>query len=122
MGYTYKSLITDGEIIQGDSSDITLFETDMDTDLSGGVWQARYTIRTDNQTPPIVERSLPLNSEIIDGVPIDGCFVHQILPSESALLTPGTKYLVAIQIVNADLNYSGEVAQFKLKVKEQGVS
>lgn len=122
MGYTYKSLITDGELIQGDSSEINLFQTDMATDLSGGIWQASYTIRETYDTPPVIERSLPLNDSEIEGIPVNGCFVHQILASESALLDPSKKWLVSIQIVNGDLGYSGEVAQFKLKIKPQGVA
>lgn len=118
MGYTYKSLISDGELVQGSSSDITLFNTDMASDLSQG-WSASYTIRPNFGEPAIVERDLPLNDEL-PGVPANSSFVHQILPSESQLLSPG-KYIVSIEIRNDSMNYSEEVAQFKLKILPQGV-
>jgi len=63
-----------------------------------------------------------LNSETIDGIQPNGCFVHQILSSESALLDPSIKYRVTVQIKNIVTGYSGEVAQFKLKIKPQGVA
>jgi len=120
MGYTYKSLISDGELVQGSSSDITLFNTDMAEDLSVG-WEARYTIREKFDTPVIIERVLPLNEEM-DGVPANSAFVHQIIPNESQLLTSGKKYIVTIQIKNDTMPYSEEVAQFKLKILPQGVN
>jgi hypothetical protein len=120
MGYSYKSLIDDGELIQGDSSDITLFFTDMDTDLSSGNWEAKYTIRSGFDEPAIIERDLPLNTEPIQDIPVNGCFVHQILSSESEQLASGVKYIVTVQIKNTSTGYSGEVAQFKLKIKPQG--
>lgn len=122
MGYTYTSLISDGELIQGDSSDITIFSTDMAEDLSGGDWEAKYTIRESFETAPIVEKALPLNDNVSQGVPINGGFVHQILPADSELLTPNKKYMVSIQISNASIGYNAEVAQFKLKIKNQGVN
>jgi len=64
---------------------------------------------------------LPLNDTVIQEVPIYGGFVHQIQPDESALLQAGKKYFVSIQIKNDSIGYSGEVAQFKLKIKPQGV-
>jgi len=120
MAYEYNTLIEDGELIQGDSSDITLFFTDMSSDLSDG-WTAKYTIREDFGMPVIVERDLPLNSDEIDGIQPNGCFVHQILSSESSILEVNKKYRVSIQIKNEQTGYSGEVAQFKLKIKPQGV-
>ena len=122
MAYEYNTLINDGELIQGDSSDITLFFTDMAVDLSGGNWEARYTIRESFEVAPVVERPLPLNTEVIQDIPVNGCFVHQVLSSESALLTPSKKYIVSIQIKNDTTGYSGEIAQFKLKIKPQGVN
>ena len=119
MGYKYKSLIDDGELIQGSSSDITLFSTDMAEDLSVG-WEARYTIRESFDTPPIIDRALPLN-EGDEETPPNSAFVHQITPDESNQLESGKKYIVSIQIKNDSLPYSEEVAQFKLKILPQGV-
>jgi len=121
MGYEVESLIEDGELVQGASSPITLFYTDMADDLSGGDWVCRYTILDDYGNAPLIDRVLALNSEVIDGIPINGCFVHQILPSESAILTVGTKYHVSVEITNASIDYSDEVAQFRVKIKPQGV-
>ncbi len=121
MGYEIETLIDDGELIKGASSPITLFYTDMADDLSGGDWICRYTIISDFGEIPIVERALSLNSEVLDGIPINGCFVHQIVPSESLLLTENTKYIVTVEISNASINYNDEVAQFKVKIKPQGV-
>jgi len=119
MAYLYKSLIGDGVLIQGTSSDITLFETDMAEDLSVG-WQAKYTILLNFGEAPIVERTLPLNEET-ETMPANKAFVHQILPDESALLEAGKKYIVSVQITNDQMPYNGEVAQFKLKILPQGV-
>jgi len=121
MAYTYNSLINDGVLIQGSSSDITLFSTDMDSDLSEN-WEARYTIREsfDVSIPPLVERDLPLYVGD-EETPANSAFVHQIIPSESAILEPGKKYIVSIQIKNDNITYSEEVAQFKLKILPQGV-
>ncbi len=119
MGYTYKSLITDGELVQGSSSDITLFNTDMANDLSVG-WEARYTIVEKFGETPLVDRILPLNEE--GDLPANSAFVHQITPSESQALIAGKKYYVSVQIKNDNMPYSEEVAQFKLKILPQGVA
>lgn len=115
----YESLIEDTEIIQGDSSEITMFGTQTGDDLSTG-WTAAYTISTALGEAPVVQRALPLNDGT-EGEVANTYFVHQILPSESAQLTVGEKYWVAIEISNPSINYNGEVAQYKLKVKPQGV-
>lgn len=116
----YKSLMKDDEIIQGDSSDINMFSTDMATDLSVGGWSASYTISESLGAAPIVSRSLPLNDGT-DGEVANKYFVFQILPAESEGLTVGTKYWVTVQITNASIDYNAEVVQYKLKVRAQGV-
>lgn len=116
----YKSLMSDDELIRGTSSDINMFSTDMTDDLTGG-WEATYTIAVELEDPnPIVRRILPLNDGT-DGTPANSAFVHQILPSESQILAPGQKYWVTIEIKNPALEYNQEVAQYKLKIKPQGV-
>ena len=115
----YKSLIRDDELIRGTSSDINMFSTDMAEDLTG--WEATYTIsETLEDVNPIIRRDLPLNDGT-DGTPANSSFVHQILPSESSVLIPNNKYWVSIEIRNPSLNYNAEVAQYKLKIKPQGV-
>ncbi len=117
----FKSLMKDDDIIQGDSSDINTFSTDMASDLSVGGWTASYTIAETLGAAPIVARVLPLNDGT-DGEPANSSFVFQILPSESAILTIGTKYWVTVQITNASIDYNGEIVQYKLKVRAQGVA
>ena len=110
----------DDELIRGDSSDINMFSTDMASDLSVD-WSATYTIAVAlEDNAPIVSRALPLNDGT-DGEVANSAFVHQILPSESILLTAGEKYYVTIQISNPTIDYNSEVAQYKLKIKPQGV-
>ena len=116
----YKSLMKDNEIIQGDSSDINMFSTDMADDLSIGGWSASYTIAETLGAVPIVARALPLNDGT-DGAVENSSFVFQILPGESAMLTIGTKYWVTVQITNTNIDYNSEIVQFKMKVKAQGV-
>ena len=116
----YKSLMKDDELIRGESSDINMFSTDMADDLSQD-WSATYTIAESlEDASPIVSRALPLNDGS-DGEPANKYFVHQITPEESILLTADTKYWVTIQISNPVIGYNAEVAQYKLKVKKQGV-
>ena len=116
----YKSLMKDDELIRGDSSDINMFSTDMADDLSAD-WSASYTIATELESAtPIIERDLPLNDGT-DGTPANSAFVHQIQPEESVLLPADVKYWVTIQISNPTIGYNAEVAQYKLKIKKQGV-
>lgn len=116
----YESLISGGELIMGTSSDIYMFSTDMADDLSNG-WEAKYTIAENLEDPnPLVERALPLNDGS-DGSPENSAFVFQILPHESTILTPGKKYWVSVEIKNGSIQYNAEVAQFRLKIKPQGV-
>jgi len=116
----YVSLMKDNELIRGDSSDINMFSTDLAADLSVD-WSASYTIAdTLESLTPLVSRPLPLNDGT-DGTPANSSFVHQILPSESAILTPNKKYFVSIEIKNPAINYNAEVAQYKLKILPQGV-
>ncbi len=116
----YKSLMKDDELIRGDSSNINMFSTDMADDLSLD-WTAIYTIAEElEDDDPIVRRALPLNDGT-DGEIAGSAFVHQILPSESVLLTAGQKYWVTVQITNNSINYNQEVAQYRLKIKLQGV-
>lgn len=115
----YKSLIGDDDLIRGTSSDINMFSTDMTDDLTG--WQAHYTIATELESlTPLVSRALPMNDGT-DGTPANSAFVHQILPHESEILEPGIKYWVTIEIKNVAIDYNAEVAQYKLKIKPQGV-
>jgi len=116
----YKSLMKDDELVRGASSDINMFSTDMTSDLSVD-WEANYTIAEALEDPnPIISRALPLNDGT-DGTPAGSAFVHQILPHESSILTPGTKYWVAVEIKNNSIQYNSEVAQYKLKILPQGV-
>ena len=115
----YKSLIGDSELIRGTSSEINMFSTDMTDDLTG--WEAHFTIAPELEDPnPIISRALPMNDGT-DGTPANSAFVHQILPHESEVLESGKKYWVAIEIKNVSINYNAEVAQYKLKIKPQGV-
>lgn len=115
----YKSLMGDDELVRGDSSDIHMFSTDITDDLTG--WEATYTIAEQLEDPnPVVRRDLPLNDGT-DGTPANSAFVHQIRPTESGILTANTKYWVTIEIRNQALEYNSEVAQYKLKIKPQGV-
>ena len=116
----YKSLMKDDELIRGDSSDINMFSTDMADDLSED-WEAFYTIAIELESAtPIISRALPLNDGT-DGTVAGSAFVHQITPEESVLLTADTKYWVTIQITNSTIGYNSEVAQYRLKIKKQGV-
>ena len=109
----YESLISDMEIIQGDSSDIFTFGESTGAVLDAN-WTASFSILSDYGTSPIVNRTLPKDAGLTN-------FIFQIYPSESAILTPNTKYIVGVQIINTSLNYNAEVAQFKLKVLNQVV-
>lgn len=119
----YESKIEDTEIIQGDSSPIYFFGHEENIQLDDGNWVATYTVLTDYGTSPIIERILPLNSGTGTGdtYPVGTRFVFQITPDESALLDAGVKYLVTVEIKNDLIPYKGEIAQYKMKVKSQGV-
>ena len=119
----YESKIEDTDIIQGDSSPIYFFGHEADILLDDGNWVAQYTILTDYGTAPIIQRTLPLNSGTGTGdTYLPGHkFVFQILPTESELLAPNTKYIVSVEIKNDSIQYKGEIAQYKMKVKPQGV-
>lgn len=117
------SLIEDFDLIQGDSSPLYYFGLPDGSQLDDGNWSATFAVLTDYGTSPIVTRTLPLNSGTGAGdTYIAGTkFVFQITPAESAALTVGVKYIVAVEISNDTIPYKGEVAQFKLKIKPQGV-
>ena len=119
----YESKIEDTEIIQGDSSPIYFFGHEENIQLDDGNWIAQYTILTEYGTSPIVSRTLPLNdgTGTGDSYVVGTRFVYQITPDESALLDVGTKYLVSVEIKNDTIPYKGEIAQYKMKVKNQGV-
>ena len=119
----YESKIQDTEIIQGDSSPIYFFGHEDDIQLNDGNWVAKYTILTDFGTSPIISRDLPLNSGTGTGDTFTAGtrFVFQITPDESAILTAGEKYIVSVEISNSTIPYKSEIAQYKLKVKPQGV-
>ena len=119
----YESKIQDTEIIQGDSSPIYFFGHEDNIQLDDGDWVASYTILTEYGTTPIVSRVLPLNSGTGtgDSYTAGTRFVFQITPSESAILEVSTKYLVSVEIKNDTIPYKGEIAQYKMKVKPQGV-
>jgi hypothetical protein len=120
----YESKIKDIELIQGDSSDIWFFGLPDGSDLSGGDWNAVYAVLTDFGTTPIIERALPLNDGTGEGdsYPASTKFVFQITPDESALMESSTKYQVVVQVNNLTIPYRGEIAQFKAKIKPQGVT
>ena len=116
----YESLIEGDELIQGASSDINMFSTPMATDLSLGGWRGAYSVSTKIGEAPIFQRALPLNDGT-EGETPNMYFVFQMLPAETASLAPGT-YYVAVEIENPDIDYNGEIAQYKLKIKPQGVT
>lgn len=118
----YVSLIEDNELIQGDSSDIYFLGVKDNRSLEEG-WTAKYTIIEDFGKPPVVMRTLPLNSGTGEGdnYPVGTKFIFQITPTESASLTPGKKYIVSVQITNSSIPYNAEVAQYRIKIKPQGV-
>ena len=114
----YESLIEDSDIIQGDSSDVFMFSID-DTALPVE-FEASFTVLTAFGTSPLIERVLPKNDGTEGSIP-GSQFVFQLLPAETAILTPGQKYIVSVEIRNPSINYNQEVAQFKLKILNQGV-
>ena len=115
------SLIEDTELIQGDTSPVYFFKHP-DTIVMDDTWTAKYTISDKMGNTPIIERVLPKNTGgEISVYAVDTRFVFQILESESSQLTSGQKYEVAVQITNSALEYNQEVAQYKLKIKPQGV-
>lgn len=117
------SLIEDTELIQGDSSDIFFFGLPDSSDLTGGDWVAQYTILTEYGATPSISRNLLLNDGNGEGDSYapGSKFVFQIIPDESATLTVGVKYIVNVEIKNDTIPYKGEVAQYKMKIKPQGV-
>lgn len=119
----YESKIEDLELIQGASSDIYFFGNKDGSQLDDGNWEANYTILTAFGTSPIVSRVLPLNSGTGTGDTYTAGtkFIFQITPDECALLTANEKYIVTVEIKNPIIPYNGEIAQFKLKIKNQGV-
>lgn len=114
----YESKIEDLELIKGDSSDIWFFGLP-DNSVLGVNWTAKYAIVSDFGTASIVERTLDKNSGTGAGDTYTAGtkFVFQISPTESALLTAGEKYIVAVEIKNDTIPYRGEIAQFKIKIK-----
>ncbi len=120
----YESKIQDTDIIQGDSSPIYFFGLKDNSPLDDGNWEGQYTIIETFGSSPVVSRALPLNSGTGTGDTYTAGtrFIFQILPSESALLESGKKYIVSVQIKNDSISYSGEIAQYKLKVLPGGVT
>ena len=120
---TYVSKIEDIELIKGDSSPIWFFGLPDSTVLSAD-WTAKFAIVTDFGTSAVIERTLPKNSGTGAGDTYTAGtkFVFQILPSESALLDSGLKYIAAVEIKNDVINYRAEIAQFKVKVKPGVIS
>lgn len=114
----YESLIEDIEIVQGDSSAIWFIGLPDGRSLDDGNWTARYVIAPKHGALPVIDRALPLNSGAgeYDTYTVGTKFVFQILPDESALLTGGTKYAVAVEITNTSINYNGEIARFNAAV------
>jgi len=119
----YQSKILDTDIIHGDSSPIYFLGNSDGSLLNDGNWNAKYAIIDAFGNSPIVSRTLPLNSGVGAGdIYTAGTkFVFQITPDESSLLTAGVKYIVSVQIENLTIPYRSEIAQFKLKVLNQGV-
>ncbi len=116
-----ESLIEDHELIQGDTSKVYFFRHP-DTIVMGNDWSCKYTISDKMGGTPIIERIIPKNTGgEISVYPQDTRFVFQILESESSQLDVGKKYEVAVQITNSTIEFNAEVAQFKLKIKPQGV-
>lgn len=116
------SLIEDTEIVQGDSSDIYFLGAKDNRSLSTG-WTANYSILADFGKSAIVSRALSLNSGTGEGdkYPAGTKYIFQILPTESALLVPGEKYIVTVELANPSIPFKREIVQFKVKVKPQGV-
>ena len=115
------SLIEDFDLIQGDTSKVWFFKHP-DTIVMGADWTCKYTISDKMGENVIIIRDIPKNTGgEITVYPNGTRFVFQILESESSQLEVGKKYEVAVQITNHNIEYNVEVAQFKIKIKPQGV-
>lgn len=114
---TYKSLIGDFEIVQGDSSAIWFIGLPDNRLLDDGNWKATLILADDFGVNRHVARSLPLNSGSGEGdrYSPNTRFVFQLLPSETKPLQP-QKYAVTIEVTNDSLNFNNEIARFKIKV------
>lgn len=118
----YASMIEDTELIKGDSSEIYFFGVKDGRSLVTN-WTGKFTIIEGFGSSPIVERDLPLNSGTGEGDSYTAGtkFIFQISPTETALLTENTKYIVSVRISNSTIPYSSELAQFKLKILPSGI-
>jgi hypothetical protein len=118
----YVSLIEDKEMVQGDSSDIYFLGVKDGRSLATN-WVCKYTIIEDFGKSPIVQRTLSLNSGLGEGdsYTVGTKFIFQVLPTESALLIPGKKYIISVQMSNPTIPYNSEIAQYRVKIKPQGV-
>lgn len=114
---TYKSLISDFEIVQGDSSAIWFIGLPDNRQLDDGNWKATLILADDFGINRHVTRSLPLNSGNGEGDrhSPNTRFVFQLLPSETKPLQP-QKYAVTIEVTNDSLSFNNEIARFKIKV------
>lgn len=115
---TYKSLIDDFDIVQGDSSAIWFIGHPNGIQLDDGNWNGRVIVAEDFGTNLVVDRALPLNSGTGEGdsYTVGTKFVFQLLPAETLSLTANRKYAVTVELSNTTINYNGEIARFKIKV------
>jgi len=114
----YKSLISDMELIQGDSSAIWFIGHPDNRPLDDGFWDAEVIIAEDFGQTPIIRRTLPVNSGVGEGDKYTPGikFVFQIFPEESIQLQANKKFAVTIEIKNESIFYNGEIARFKVKI------
>lgn len=114
----YESLIEDIDIVSGDSSPIWFIGLPDGSQLDDGNWSAKYIVTTKFGSSRIIDQALSLNSGTGygDTYPAGTKFIFQILPADSATLTGGQKYDVAVEITNNAINYNVEIARFKANV------
>jgi hypothetical protein len=114
----YTSLISDIEIVQGDSSPIWFVGLQDSRLIDGGDWTALMLISEDFGKNNVITRALPANTGYGEGdnFPVGTKFLFQILPTESAQLDAGKKYAVTVEVSNGAISYNGEIARFKAKV------
>jgi len=103
------------ELTIGDSSDIYEFSSDDFPDLSSVDWVGAFSIRDKTITgTSLLSGTLTKNED-------NTAFIFQILPTESATLTAGLRFL-SIEIKNLSLNFRREIVQVQMNIKASGVT
>jgi len=102
------------ELIVGESSDIYEFSSDDFPDLSSDDWVSEFTLRT-KDVKGAIETSGSINKN-----QDKTAFVFQLIPSDTASLTPGLKFL-SIDVKNTTINFRQEIVQIALNLKASGI-